>query len=577
MEPKQYVAIVLRWYWLILLGLGVGGVASYFTYSGEGTTYTAEATLFIGGSIFSPNPNESQFQIGSALALIYSEMVRYDDILNGVIDRLDMDYSTNQLRRQVSAYQQLEGTPLLVIQAELDDRDLAIDVANSIAEQVILESPTNLTPEEQASIDLARGQIDALQVRYNSILEQIEELDEQINAIVLAQDNSADPEATQEPGSSAANEAELQRLLLLRGDLNTQVSSISDTIAQFSSQIINTQQRLNTLTLIQPATRASVNAPRSRRATVVIWTAAGGILATVLVLLLEYFNTNIRNTKDVVENLGVPVIGTIPRFGRAYRKGPQHLVEQQATGGKVIEGYRALEANLIFSTGKRDKKRQVYLVASPNKRDGRTATAVNLAVTMALDNLRVLLVDGDLRRPSIHTKFNYENIKGLTSFARNAGEAETAPLNGKDSLHGAVHETEIPNLFVVTSGEPPTNPVYFLNSFSLPDTIKSLQQEFDLDVVIIDTPPSLSVSDSTIMAAAVNAHVIIVFAAGRISAAVGAKAVNQFNRVGSVVRGVVLNRVSSRDVDHGHGYDVADAKEPFVEMPERAALPEETI
>lgn len=600
MKPQQYIAMIRRWWWLGVLGIILGGGFAFVTYQDGGTTYTAETTLFVGGTIFSPNPNGGDIRISSDLAVIYSDLTQYDVVLQGVVDQLELTMSLEQLRRKISA-ELVEGTPWLIISVTDSQRDRAIAIANSVAEQLIANSPTNLTPEEKAQVDLATAQIDILRERLNKIVREVQTIDQQIEALssgepAPAADGSAPGETTTtdetslptgETATTTGNtsttttippdkQAQIESLTFRRNVLNTQVTDISTTIAQFSSQMGDVRQRVNRLTVVQPAVRASAEAARSRMVTTIMGIVAGAVLSASIVLLIEYFNTKLRTSGEVVEASGHPVLGTIVRFGRKEQFEPHHLITQTPSGVPIVEAYRALEANLLFSKDlqKGSRYKGAFILTSPEQRNGKSTTAANLAATMAVDNFRVLLIDADLRQPRLHTLFNLENESGLTDLLGHDIEEVIGKVNGSGKpaqlgrlIEEHVQPTIIPNLFVLTSGSLPSNPAYFLNSNSLKQWIELCREHFEVDVVLIDTPPNLVVADSAIMATNLDASVVIVVEAGRTKRDRAAASVNQFARMGSEVKGIVLNKVHARDVDHGHGYDYHYITHPDAVVP----------
>src|SRR5690606_15014489 len=125
-----------------------------------------------------------------------------------------------------------------------------------------------------------------------------------------------------------------------------------------------------------------------------------------------------------------------------------------------------------------------------------------------------------------------------------------------------VQSTIIPNLFVLTSGKVPSNPAYFLNSPSLKQWIELCQEHFGVDVILIDTPPNLVVADGAILATKLHAGVLIVVEAGRTKRDRAVASVDQFVRMGCDVKGIILNKVNARDVDHGHGYNYHYINQP---------------
>jgi succinoglycan biosynthesis transport protein ExoP len=572
MKPQQYIAMIRRWWWLVMLGVIVGGGVTYITYRDGGTTYTAETTLLVGGTLYSANPNSGDLQTSSNLAVLYSNLTQYDVVLQGVIDELSLEMSTQKLRKKVTA-EIVEGMPWLIISVTDSQYDRSIEIANSVAEQLIANSPTNLTPEQQAQVDLANSQIEILRERLDGIVKEVQAIDQQI------EDLSSDDNASTISSISPVAQAQIDDLTYRRNILNLQVTSISTTIAQFSGQTSDVQQRANRLTVIQPAVGVSEETSRSRTATTVVGIAAGTVLSLSVVLLIEYFNTKLRTSAEVVEATGQPVLGTIVRFGRKKQLEPHHLITQHPSGVPIVEAYRTLEANLLFSKDleKDSKYKNVFLLTSPEQRNGKSTTVANLAATMAVDNFRVLLIDADLRQPKLHTFFKLGNQTGLTDLLDYNIDELLSKVNGSGKssqlsriIEEHVQPTAIPNLFVITSGTVPSNPAYFLNLSSLKRWVELCREHFEADVVLIDTPPNLVVADSAILATNLEANVVIVIEAGRTKHDRAIASVNNFTRMGAEVKGIVLNKVNARDADHGHGYDYHYVGRPdaTVQMPD---------
>ena len=573
MNPQQYITMIRRWWWLVVLGVIVGGGVAFVTYRDSGSRYTAETTLFVGGTIFSPNPAGGDISTSSALAVIYSDLAQYDVVLRGVINELNLDISMGQLRKKVSAAL-IDGTPWLIISVTDSEYDRSIEIANSVAEQLIANSPTNLTPEQQAQVDLANSQIGILRERLDEIVKEVQAIDQQIEN--LSSDGTT---SATNPSISPVSQAQIDDLTYRRNVLNLQVTSISTTIAQFNGQVNDVQQRVNRLTVVQPAVRASEQTSRSKMTTTVIGVVAGGVLSLSVVLLIEYFNTKLRTSAEVVAATGQPVLGTIVRFGRKKRFEPHHLITQHPSGVPIVEAYRTLEANLLFSKDleKGTKYRGVFLLTSPEQRNGKSTTVANLAATMAVDNFRVLLIDADLRQPKLHTFFNLGNQAGLTDLLDYNIDEILRKVNGSGKpsqlsniIEEHVRSTVIPNLFVMTSGTMPSNPAYFLNLSFLRQWIELCREHFEVDVVLIDTPPNLVVADSAILATNLDANVVIVIEAGRTKRDRAIASVNNFTRMGAEVKGIVLNKVNAHDADHGHGYDYHYVGRPdaTVQMPD---------
>jgi protein-tyrosine kinase len=210
------------------------------------------------------------------------------------------------------------------------------------------------------------------------------------------------------------------------------------------------------------------------------------------------------------------------------------LITETAPKSAAAEAYRTLRTNIQFAGLDRPCKTIVITSATPS--EGKTTTAANFAVVCAQAGSRVCLVDGDLRKPTIHTVLGLDNQRGLT----------TALIEGK-SLADVAVPTRVPNLSAVTSGPLPPNHAELAASRRMHDLLEGATRTFDL--VLCDTPPVLSVSDAIAFAAQCDG-VILVVHGNKTSAEAARHAAEQIDAVKGRILGVVLNRVDVRR----HGY-----------------------
>lgn len=195
----------------------------------------------------------------------------------------------------------------------------------------------------------------------------------------------------------------------------------------------------------------------------------------------------------------------------------------------ATEQYRLIRNNIQFSSV--DKKIQTIVVTSPEPSDGKSTTAANLAVVLAQQGKQVLLIDADLRKPSVHYTFNVSNIHGLTSV-----------LTKKINLEQAFCKSNIPNLDVLTSGPIPPNPSELLDSNAMEMMMEQLKGMFEY--IVFDTPPILIAIDSQIMANKCDG-VIMIVASGKTHRDVGVKAKDRLHQANAHVLGVVVNGIES--------------------------------
>jgi len=215
-----------------------------------------------------------------------------------------------------------------------------------------------------------------------------------------------------------------------------------------------------------------------------------------------------------------------------------HQLITSDLSSRVAESYRVLRTNIQFSS--LDKPVKTILITSTAPAEGKSTTAANLAIAFAQTGSKVLIIDGDLRRPSQHKVFKTSNPLGLTNL-----------LMQNVATQIAVRDVGVPNLKVVSSGPIPPNPSEIIGSGRMRDLLDSFKKDFD--IIIIDGPPTLAVTDSAILSSMVDG-VILVVAVGEVSKEMANKAKAQLASVKANILGVVLNGVEGDSQDDYYYY-----------------------
>ncbi|XEC95503.1 CpsD/CapB family tyrosine-protein kinase [Paenibacillus tarimensis] len=204
----------------------------------------------------------------------------------------------------------------------------------------------------------------------------------------------------------------------------------------------------------------------------------------------------------------------------------------------ISETYRTLRINLQYTPGKQTVK--AVMVTSSISDEGKTTTLSNLAVAYAQEGKGVLVIDADLRNPSLHDVFSQLNQAGLSDV-----------LVNKTNWQEAINDTAIPNLSILTAGVIPSNPSEMLASKQMAALIEELKERYD--ILLIDTPPVLAVPDPLI----VNAYcdgVLLVVAAGKADKETVKKAKASLERVNARILGAVFNKMNRKDAKHISDY-----------------------
>ena len=221
------------------------------------------------------------------------------------------------------------------------------------------------------------------------------------------------------------------------------------------------------------------------------------------------------------------------------------LITYYDSKSPISEAYRTLRTNIQFSSF--DEPIRVVMVASANPGEGKSTTASNLAVTYAQEGKRVLLIDGDMRKPSVYQVFSVSNRVGLSTV-----------VSGQCRWQDAIQETMIDSLSVLPSGPIPPNPSELLSSQSMKNTLEELKAAYD--IIIFDTPPVLAVTDSLIISSLCQG-VLLVVQAGKVKSDMVRKAKANLEHVHARILGVVLNNMKSKKGDkYTYYYYGAQAK-----------------
>ena len=208
---------------------------------------------------------------------------------------------------------------------------------------------------------------------------------------------------------------------------------------------------------------------------------AGLALAFGLVLGIDYLDDTIKTPEDVTNKLKMPFLGLVPRI-----QGDDHPVLSTQVPHEFGEAFRSLRTSLVFSNG--SESTRAVMVTSAQPLEGKTTTACNMALALAFGGARVLLIDADMRRPSVHRTLGLQNGLGLSHL-----------LTGQATARQAIQKLDNPNLWVMTAGLIPPNPSELLASDRMHTLVKHAQSG-PFDWIIIDTPPVLAVTDAVILA-----------------------------------------------------------------------------
>ncbi len=271
-----------------------------------------------------------------------------------------------------------------------------------------------------------------------------------------------------------------------------------------------------------------------------------------LAFLLEGIDNTVRTPEQAQAISALPSLGMIPlgskggmeaaakRLTVASSREAVELVTQSRPQSQMAESYRALRTSLLLTSLGGPPK--VILVTSALPQEGKTTTSINTAIVLAQKGTRVLLIDADLRRPSIHKTLGMGPKTGLSNV-----------LTGNATLQQAVVRSNIlPTLFVLTAGTPPPNPAELLASSNMKDILAELREQYDH--IVVDTPPTLSVTDAVVMSTRADA-VVLVIRSGQTTKQALRRSRDILMQVNARVAGVLLNAVDLTSPDYYYYYE----------------------
>lgn len=581
MELKQYLSIIRRWAWLLILGLVLGTAGGYWGSNYQTPIYEATTRLLV---MRAPQEKTSDYTYLSdqQLTQTYIQLVTTKPVLDAVSAELNYVLDPDALK-----VQQIRDTQVIKLAVEDESAERAASIANALIEHLITQNEalqagrfTSTEANLQEQIKQMESQIAGLhtvitQVSNQNLKDQMTELEAQIAPLQeektrLQQEIALlEPAYTSERKTAIAEKesrlSQIEPLLKLYQEIysnlvvlgqpmdtggadNVRLTQLQTTLELYQGIYLNLLNSLESIRLarlqntpnivqIEPAAIPfEPIRPRPLQNTLLAGTM-GLMLAVGIVFLVEYLDDTIKTMDDVERILQVPVIGYIAEI-QHNSKSEEGLYVVRQPRSPVSEAFRLLRTNLEFAGV--DSPIRRLLVTSTGPSEGKTTIAVNLAAIMAQGGRKVTVMDADLRRPKVHRFLRLSNQFGMSDLFR--GNV-TVPMVSQRA-------TDLENISVITTGSLPPNPTELLASVKMNYILEEAGRESD--ILILDGPPTL-VADVQILAAKVDGVVIIVYP-GHTQTDAARATMEQLRRAGARVVGVVLNRIPRHRADYYGGY-----------------------
>lgn len=430
----------------------------------------------------------------SGLSDLASESPAFVNLSIQTMQRLDA--AKTDLRTQASGMEQLVAKMKSKSGNEL--RDFLASAAPT-AELTSLLGSFNQAEQRRITLLSEVGPAHPDVKRVESLLAKInEQLDQQVAGITASLETQLDAkhkqiadierQAEETNAKTVSDSRKAAPYAQAKRDLETALRTREAMQMELNQQYINAQISKESSVQVIDKARTGLNPVKPAKTLFIAAGAVAGLLlGFLLAFFIEYLDTSVKTIDDVEQALGAPVLGVIPQnVGALIREGPD---------SPHAEAYRVLRTNILFS--RKDPNQRTMTVVSGGAGEGKSTTIFNLATIFAQQGSRVLIVDSDLRRPSLHKILNVSNAVGLTNY-----------LLRQMKLEEVVQTTPQAGLDFLPSGKLPSSSVGILNSQQMKEFIEEVKSRYDF--VFFDSPPIMGVSDASILASEVDMAVLVV-------------------------------------------------------------------
>jgi len=464
MELKNYLDILWRRKSMILITALVAAAMATIGVRNAAPQYTASTVLRV-ATASSGSAGQVNLLYSDRLMNTYSNIAKSRPVQDQLRQRLGIN-GLPEIRVEAVA-----NSELMRITVEGEDPILVRDVANTLADILVTRSREEYiqgakTARELLSEQLAQAENELNQTRsqYESLLAQLSE----------------NPERTQAIDRS---------LELTNRSIELKERTYATLLQEYQQALTTEAMQANAISVIEPAIAPQDPSGLPKTMPIALAFLVGLVGGTAVAFLFENLDTTLHTTKQIVDVAKLSALGMIP----TVRKRPRSTIFN--SNSPQEEAFRRLRTNLL--TFDHERPLQTLLIASAEPDEGKSTIVANLACSLAKSGRKVIVVDGDLRMPSLHQIFDLPNQVGLSSV-----------LEQKVPLNKAVQDTNYLGVQVLTSGPLPANPAELLASPQMTALVEHLGQQFDM--ILLDSPALLAVTDAAVLARTVDGVVLVV-------------------------------------------------------------------
>jgi len=500
--------IARRWWWLLLIAPIISASTAYITSDRQVPMYSSSVVLRI-------NPpagqelNQSAYTVSENLGSTYRQLITYTPVMQRVVDALGLPYDESDLRSKVTA-STVNDTQLVKVSVSDSDPEQAALIANTIATEFTTYISEETANQIQLQISGINEQLSTEQTNLANVQTELQSLDVPANA---------NDQTTQ----NRINDLRIQQL-----QIQSRIDSLQEQANSIATSVTSSQVQVSVSDPAKPA--SAPYAPRTSFYTL-LGAFVGLLIAVGAVALLEYLDNSISGETDFAELTGSTLLTAIPALPK-IRPGGAQVYSVAQPMSSAAEAIRLLRANLEFAAAVQPLEK--IAITSAGLGEGKSTVTANLGVVMAQAGFKTVIIDADLRRPTQHKIFGVGSEKGLTRLITHP----EIPWQS-ESMRVAV-----PGLMLIPSGPVPPNPADLLSLESFSRLLDAVSEE--ADVILIDTPPILAVSDALVVAVKTDG-VLLLSRSGRTRRDALRAAASSLHQGGIRLVGTILNQKSERE------------------------------
>jgi capsular exopolysaccharide synthesis family protein len=504
LDLREYFSLFLHWSWLILLAAVVAGTVAYFLSVRMTPYYQSTTTTLVNEAPATKTTDYSSVMMSEQLATTYSKMMTNDPVLIQVAYQTGLNVSLADLKKWITVTP-IQNTQLIQVSVETTDPNLSAKIANAIATVFaaqIQDIQSQRFSQSKATLET-----------------QLAEIQSQITADTLQANSATTPEDKARLDSKLTQDRAIYNNLLLSYE-QVQLSE-----AQSVSSVVQVEPAIPEIVPVRPKVMQNT----------LLAAVLGFLLSAGVIVAREALDDTVKTPDGVSRTFKLPILGVINHHSPEQNS----PITITAPRSPTAEAYRTLRTNVNFASV--DRPLRTLMVTSPEPGEGKTTTISNLGVVMAQNGKTVIVADCDLRHPRVHTYFGLSNRMGISTLFSSNLQTTT----------GTRQPTKVEHLTVVATGALPPNPSELLGSQRMQAILNAMRQTSD--VILIDTPPALAVTDAAALAPSLDG-VLVVVRPGKTRMSALKQTLEQLKQVNARVLGVVLNDVVTRGKAYGYHY-----------------------